>query len=117
MKYIILFLLMSTAANAETKKSLHCDVKFTLFDGKAKEDFCFNKKLKITTSLDCQDFSCKALTIYQNLKKNKPTDQMYSRKTCEDINSIMIVMYDKDKNEYCFCGFDDLSKIDCQNVL
>ena len=108
---------MNAKVNATTKTSLFCDVKFTLFDGKAKEDFCFNKKYKITTSLECKNFSCKALSVYQQLKKNKTTDQIYSRKTCEEINSTMIVMYDKAQNEYCFCGFDDLSKIDCQNVL
>ena len=30
---------MNAKVNATTKTSLFCDVKFTLFDGKAKEDF------------------------------------------------------------------------------
>ena len=97
--------------------SFNCNNVQLLQDAKRRENFCYDKKEKVTYSKICYKQSCEATSFYKNLKNNSLNKKLYQRQTCEDFKAITINYYDHQNNEYCFCSFSDDSKIDCNNLL
>ena len=118
MRIFFYSLIISVASNVFASiNNLECHSKQILQDSKIYEEFCYDKNQKVTYSKNCHRQNCMALNTYHSNNIIRQNSETFDRKTCPYFKGVQIILFDKDDNEYCFCAFDDLSMIDCNNLL